>query len=88
MDVRSAGVGDGQVKAIGYAGGRLFGCTYNGYSVVICAPDEKTAREAFVFFLNDRHHTDTIYTSGVKIKPAKTLGARPLFWAQVDVAAV
>lgn len=73
------------MKAIGYAGAQLYGCSYGGYSVVICAPDQKTAREAFILFLNDRHHTDTIYSDGVKIRPTKTVRERPLFWALVDV---
>jgi hypothetical protein len=73
----------GIMKSIGYAGGRLYGCKAGPYSVVVAAPDRKTAVEAFQLFLRDRNHN--AHLEGISVKPAKTLGNRPLFWAQVDV---
>lgn len=74
------------MKAIGFAYGRLYGCTAGPYSVVICAPDIKTARQAFIIWLENTHGEGN-YHDSVKLKSARTLGNRPLLWAQVDVTA-
>lgn len=74
------------MKAIGYAGAQLFRCRYsNIYSVVIAAPDHKTAKEAFVLWMNDRSYKDVIYTSKISVKSIK----KPeILWAQVDMTQV
>lgn len=74
------------MKAIGYAGAQLFALKYKQYSVVICAPDRRTAIEAFELFLRDRDVPISSIWRPDKVDQAKTLGNRPLFWAHVDVS--
>jgi len=75
------------MRAIGYARAGLFSCRYaNTYSVVICAPDQQTARETFVLYLGNNHQTP--YSNRIKIKRLKLGEDRPLLWAQVDVLEV
>lgn len=73
------------MKAIGYARGNLYSCRYsNTYSVVISAPDLKTAREAFVIYLKNNHQLEP-YSNSIKVKRLKFAEGRVLLWAQVDV---
>lgn len=77
------------MKSIGYAGASLFRCKYgNTYSLVMAAPDQKTAREAFILFLNDRGHKDTLYSHRLTVKATRTVGKSDIFWAQVDMKKV
>ena len=76
------------MKAIGFAGAQLYRCRYiNIYSVIICAPDSKTAREAFVLWLNTKGHENAIYSSRLSVRMVTPYGDTPILWAQVDVTA-
>ena len=70
------------MEAIGFAYGKLYGCKAGPYSVVVCAPDRKTAKEAFAIFLRNQRY-DGVATIATNL--TKQLGNRPLLWAQVDV---
>lgn len=75
------------MKTIGFAHGKLYRCSYGAHTVVVAAPDRKTAVGAFEMFLHERGvHPQN--TSVIRAKPAKTIGQAPLLWAQVDVTAV
>lgn len=74
------------MKAIGFAYGHLYGCRAGPYSVVVAAPDRKTATEAFESFLKVQKYE--LGSTNMSIKITKQIGARPLLWAQVDVADV
>jgi hypothetical protein len=77
------------MKAVGFAYGKLYGCAYGPFRIVVCAPDRKTAVETFRLWLAAPPRNvdlDSIQTIPAhQVKPAKTLGGRPLLWAQVDV---
>lgn len=75
------------MKTIGYAGAQLWGCKYGPYSVVVCAPDQRTARDAFIAFMknHDHEHPYTPHSGTIVMRRTKSVGNRPLLWAQVDV---
>lgn len=77
------------MKSIGYSNGRLYRCSYGPYTVVVCSPDRKTAREAFWLWMSDRPGISPQDPSAItNVKIAKTIGNAPLIWAQVDVTRV
>jgi hypothetical protein len=77
------------MKAIGWTAGWLYGIKQGPYSVVVAAPNRKTAEEAFDLWLEDRDISPSsrgvLNQSNRHVKSTKTVGARPLLWAQVDV---
>jgi len=77
------------MRAIGYARAGLFSCKYaNVYSVIICAPDIKTAKEAFLLYLKNNEQRTNPGSGKIKIRRLKLGEDRPLLWAQVDVLAI
>lgn len=71
------------MKAFGYAGAQLYGMRQGPYSVVVCAPNRKTAEEAFNKFLESRRGS---FGQSRTIRVTKSLNDRPLLWAAVDVS--
>lgn len=79
------------MKTIGYAHGSLYRVKQGPLSIVVAAPDRKTAEVAFDIWLKDRSES-TQRTAEDRRKTIKRVRSVPegtvLLWALVDVTSI